>query len=613
MRVALALLLSGVSSFVLSGASAQVPAGPAPLHVQVPTPENPPAPDQSRFASKARLPSFAPELADMRRINGPKGWASVTRQQALVGLARSRPATRQRARWGYVTSLIADERYADALGVLEVMLQDDPDLTLVSNFELARGTVYAALGRTSEALASLDREALRNNAEACFWRARVRAQAGFAEGALRDVDCAQAAVAARSPGQRLPFLPETAEAALALGRPALALRWLSAAPDADAGANVVRGRAYAALNQLAEARVRLGRAERAGNEEQRYDAQLALIELAVGRGMTEQEARQKIDHIRFVWRGGPVEERALRLGYNLAKKAEDTRGALSAGATLIRYFDLGAELPSLLAEVQAQLATLLEPQNRLSLADAAGLFWEYRDLAPAGGEGDRLVSRLADRLQSEGLYARAAELLEHQLRHRALDIAQGPLSVRVATLHILAGRPDRALAAIRDTEGTIFPQSMQWDRARIEAVALHHTGKGNEALAVLDGVPGTNGLRSELLWKRRDWDRLVVESAADLPGAGALSEVKQAIVLRYAIALGMLGRDEDLASLRGRYEEGFAGLPTAPVFDMLTLGTGTVDPGSLTRAMSAIPTASPAGRFADLLEVPPSTQQQQQE
>ena len=609
MSVTLALLLASAGAAGAPRDLVQAPLAPAPLHVQVPTPGSPPS-GASKQISRPPLPSFAPELADQPRVTGPDGWKQLSRREALAALARSQPTSRQRARWDYATSLIAEERYADALGVLDVMLRDDRDLALVANFQLARGITKAALNRGAEALAALDREELVHNSEACFWRARVHAHAGRTKDALREISCARAVVPGRPGSQKVPFLVEAAEVALAEGYPELALNWLRGAPDADPAANIVRGRAHAALKQFGEARIRLGRAERAGRDAIRYRAQLVLIEMAVEQGSMEMaEARRRIDHIRFVWRGGRVEEQALRLGYRLAKKADDTRGALAAGATLIRYFELGSELPSLLAEVQSYLASLLAVESRTPLAEAAGLFWDYRDLAPAGGEGDRLVARLADRLQGEGLYARAAELLEHQLRHRALDVAQGPLSVRVATLHILAGRADRALAAIHDTEGTIFPQPMLWDRARIEAVALHQNGETEEALAVLEGVPAASGLRAELLWKRRDWRRLVTESRTDLPRGGALSEVQQATVLRFAIALCMLGRDSELGALRGRYRAAFADLPTAPVFDMLTDGTAGVDPDRLSRAMSAIPTASPAGPFADLLEVAPLTEQ----
>ena len=607
MKMSLMLLLAGVSSAAVERGPMQAARAPAPLHVQVPIPKRPASGSETQPARVVRLPGFAPELADMASITGPKGWGEGTRQKALALLAGSQSATRQRARWSYATSLIAGGGFADALGVLDVMLQDDPDLALVANFQLSRGVALAALGRSKEALAALGSTRLASNAEACFWRARAFAQSGMAEESGQQVSCAWPALTARSGAERVPFLTDTAEAALAKNQPDLALRWLSAAPDGDPGANILRGRAHAALNDFGEARIRLGRAERSGDEPQRYAARLALIEIAVAqRTMTSANARREVDRIRFVWRGGPVEKQALRLSYSLAKQTGDARGALSAGATLVRYFELGSDLPPLLAEVQAQLAALLAPGNRMPLAEAAGLYWDYRDLMPAGGQGDQLISRLADRLQAAGLYARAAELLEHQLRHRALDVAQGPLSVRVATLHILAGRPDRALAAIKDTGRTIFPQQMLWDRARIEAVALHQSGETQEALAVLEDVPNASGLRAELLWKRSDWSRLVVESAPDLPRTGALTDVKQAVVLRYAIALGMLGREDELARLRNRYEAGFAALPTAPAFDLLTRDPGSVDPEGLARAMSAIPSASPAGDYADLLDVAPS-------
>jgi len=607
MKVPAILLLAGAVSAGVERGPVEAPKAPTPLHVQVPTPANGAAIAQAQPERDARLPGFAPELADMPRIDGPNGWGDTSERQALAALARSRPATRQRARWGYAKALIARDRFADALGVLDAMLQDDADLALVANYQLARGIALAELDRPREALNALVREELAGNAEACLWRVRMLAASGAHEEALRETRCAQGALAARGRDERAPFLAAIAESALARELPQLALHWLRLAPDGDPAANILRGRAHVALGQYAEARIRLGRGERGGSAAQRYDARLALIELAVAqRRMRPDAALREVDGIRFVWRGDRIEERALHLSHRLAKAAHNARASIAAGATLIRYYDLGPDLPAMMADVQGQLAALLSPDNRMPLDQAAGLYWDYRDLMPAGGEGDALVARLADRLQGQGLYVRAAELLEHQMRHRARDIAQGPLSVRVATLQILAGRPDRALGAIRETERTIFPNEMLWDRARIQAVALHQMGRPDEALAVLQDVPGSGGLQSELLWKRRDWARLVSASAGELPGPGALNEVKQAVVLRYAIALGMLGREAELARLRTRYEAGFAGLATAPVFDILTRDAASVDPESVTRAMSAIPTASPAGRIADLLDIAPA-------
>lgn len=258
-----------------------------------------------------------------------------------------------------------------------------------------------------------------------------------------------------------------------------------------------------------------------------------------------------------------------------------------------------------MAELQARLASALDPASKLPIEQAAGLYWDYRDLAPSGAEGDFLVSRLADRLQAAGLYGRAAELLEHQLFVRARDLAQGPLSAKVASLHILAGRPDRALAALRKTASIDYPDEMIHARKRVEAVALSQIGKIEEAFAVLDDVPGAGALRAEILWKKRDWVGLAAETGAALPATDAMSDVDQAVVLRYAISLAMLGQEDALAALRARYAASFAGLATGPVFDMLTAAVGSVDPAAVARAMAAIPAVSPAGDMAELIDAAP--------
>ena len=67
----------------------------------------------------------------------------------------------------------------------------------------------------------------------------------------------------------------------------------------------------------------------------------------------------------------------------------------------------------------------------------------------------------------------------------------------------------------------------------------------------------------------------------------------------------MLGREDALSVLRSRYGDGFRGLPTAPVFDMLTGRPGSANSDRLARAMTAIPSVSPAGKIAELLEQAP--------
>ena len=217
-----------------------------------------------------------------------------------------------------------------------------------------------------------------------------------------------------------------------------------------------------------------------------------------------------------------------------------------------------------------------------------------------------LVSRLASRLESGGLYRRAAELLKYQLTKRAQDITQGPLSVRVASLFILGGQPAQGLKVLRETDAYPYPQEMQWDRHRVEAAALHLLGQTNEALAVLQDVPDGDNIRAEIYWKKQDWMSLAAISEPLLPKPGPLTDVGQAMVLRHAISLAMLGREDALSRLNARYAQSFQTLPTAATFDVLTSPAGAVDPAAISEAMAALPGISPAGSIADLLDTDPS-------
>lgn len=589
----------------------------AQAHAATPAPTTgaPPSPDigadggfpaHASSASAFLTPGFAATLAEMPAITGVGGWKIVSDDDAWGALARATPEGRQAARWAYAASLIGRARAQEALGVLAVMRADEEDLGLVPSFQLATGIAQFLSNRIPQAIATLDVAGLALNPEACAWRLRAYQAAAMDEAALGQINCALPAINDRSGAQRWPFILAAAEAALQMNQPAAAMRWLQLLPDRNAAANVLRGRVYVSLGEVQEGRLRLQRAQVSGTMEERIDARLALIEAALKeRSLSAAQAIQKLDDLRFGWRGGPIERRALEITLRLANETHDVRAQLRAGATLIRYFDPGSKAGPILTQLQAVLSSILAPDSGMPLADAAGLYWEYRELSPGGAEGDLLVTRLADRLQSAGLYARAAELLDYQLHARTTDVAQGPLSVRVAALYILSGRPDQALKTIRETEQPGFSQQMIWDRKRVEAVALHLLGRAEAAMAALDGVPDAALVRAELMWRRRDWNGYATISEGHLPAPGKLSNVAQAEILRHAIALAMLGQEDKLAALRARYAKSFETLPSQPVFDVLTQAAGAVDPAEIGKAIAAIPSESPVGAIADLLDAQP--------
>jgi tetratricopeptide (TPR) repeat protein len=496
---------------------------------------------------------------------------------------------------------------AEALGVLEVMIQDDPELALVNSYRIARAAALVQLRRGREAIGILSSRELADNPEACAWRLLALTQAALPDQALGQLACARPALTARPAPARRDFILAASRSAIAVDQAAKALEWLRQIPSTDPSANLARGEALLALGQAGEADRTLALVERTGSAAERHDAALSRIEAGVKRRTTSsRQALKASERIHFAWRGDHIEERALQLSYRLSSASGDLRSALAAGSTLFNYFDTRTDRTAFMDGLQQQLAATLDPANGMPLDQAAGLYWDFRELAPIGAEGDFLVTRLADRLQEVSLYARAAELLEHQLVARVRDLAKGPLSAKVATLHILAGHPKLALSAIRNSDRGDYPAPIRWERQRVEAVALVHLGREDEALAALEAVPNGAALRAEIHWRRREWSTIEAGTKAALPAPRSLSEVDQAIVLRHAIALAMLGREQHLSRLRTRYSAAFAGLPSARAFEVLTAAIGTVDPAAIGAAMAAIPTASPAGSFGDLLDAVPA-------
>ncbi len=554
-----------------------------------------------------RLPGFAAILAQRPPIVGSRGWTPLSDGTAWQALARSTPVTRQANRWAFAVGLIAGNRTPEALGVLQVMSQDDPDLDLVPAFQLARGAALTALDRPGPALALLATPELGQNPEACAWRLRALERTGDNARALGQVACALAAINGRAPNARSPFIFAAVRSALTLGLQRQAQTWLGLLGKDDAEANLLRGRALLADGKGSAARQRFESASTQGTPEQRASARVGLVAAAISEHrIAPAEAIHRLDAIRFGWRGGDVEQRALRLSFAQADGSHDDATLLRTGATLVRYFNMGTETPTIMARLQTAMAAMLEPNSTVPLPQVAGMFWEYRELAPAGAAGDLMVVHLADRLEAAGLYTRAAELLQYQLSARTTDVAQGPLSVKVATLRIIAGDADAALQTLRETEGPTYSQDMLWDRKRLEAVALSQLGKTDAALAALDDVPGGGALRAEILWRRHDWEGFIATTAPTLPKGQALDEVGQAIVLRHAIALATLGRELQLQALHARYAAAFSKLPSAAAFNVLTQPIAAIDPARISAAMAAIPAASPAGAIADLLDAAPA-------
>ena len=590
------------ASFALLGA-APGPADPLPPQVQ---PEASHAasiaPPHAGSAPGARALAdaepFAVLLARTQTPSGPDAWESQPEPGTGAPLPQGRKAGRQQERWEKARSLIARFRGPEALGILQLMQADDPELAYVDSFRLALGAAHAISRQATEAVSTLESPGLAANPEACAWRLLAQDQIGTAVGGA--ARCAVDAIDARPQAARRPWLLALARNALAAGSASGADAALRGLPDSDPEANLLRGKALLILKDPDQARFRFRRAEKDGSGAVAAAAVLALLQLELSGDKPNPDARKSLDRLLRTWRGDGIEREALKTAHAVAVRANDIPAALHTGQTLIDYHDLGGDAAPLLAALQRMLALLIAPSSGRPLDVAAGLFWDHRALLPPGAEGDRLVQLLAARLEQAGLYRRAAELLRHQMVARAQDVAMGALSVRVATLYLKAGQPETAIAAIRETGRTPYPEAMLTEREQLRAIALAQLGRKDEALALLGAIPASDALRNEILWHAEDWEALAAATAAEGQRKLPLTPERTTLLLRRAIALAVLGREPELQALRAAQAPLFASSPSGAVFLSLTT-PGATDPARLTRAMQALPSASPAGALADLL------------
>lgn len=164
-----------------------------------------------------RLPGFAAWLADQLIMAGSSAWGAIPDAAAWRAIAGATSDQRQVARWAYARSLIATARGPDAIGVLEVMITDDPDLALVAAWQRARGVAQVQARHLVDGLAALRQPGLAGDPEFCLWRMRALADHGEATAAFAEFNCALPALNARDAVARRPFILAAARAATETG------------------------------------------------------------------------------------------------------------------------------------------------------------------------------------------------------------------------------------------------------------------------------------------------------------------------------------------------------------------------------------------------------------
>lgn len=529
----------------------------------------------------------------------------VENKQALEYVfSQARPEARNAARFDLARFYVAWNMNAEALSVLREMQRADPSIERDRNFRALRGLARLGLHRLDDAAVDLNHVSLATDPDMVLWRGVLQTWQHDYQAARRSFQDGRDA---------LQYYPQDVVARIRLAMAEAFYRTgdLQAARDEfeqiddnllsrsdDGAADLLRSRVYLEMGEAEPAQEFLDQALNSGSRLVRVQAEYDQIERELAeKKIQTRDAINRLDRLRYAWRGDDFEIKLLRRLGELQIEDGDYRNGLLALKQVAQNFPKsreGVEARRKMSEVFEKLF-LQGGADALSPVTALGLFYDFRELTPSGARGDEMIRKLADRLAQVDLLGRAAELLDHQVRNRLRGDDKARAAVRLAVIQLLDKRAEAALKTIQDTAGPDFPPAIQVERKHLEARALADLGRYPEALAALQGDDTREGdlLRADIYWRQKDWQKAAASlqttlSATAQDPAKPLDGIERRRLLELAVALALADDRRALEQLRNQWTERMKGSAEADAFQVITAAVDPADADGIRQRTSAI-------------------------
>ena len=521
------------------------------------------------------------------------------RQNLQLGVVNAPESERPRAQLDLARFYLANGFGQEAIGMMEVLQESQPDLEGWPEFRALRGAARFLAGNLDAAAEDFAHPNLANNGEAALWRAAIAAD-------RTDWPAAQAGFKTAAPilnSYPDPILTKlatrAAEAALRTGDAPFAKRLLDriaerGGTDAEERPDVqyLRGLYYAQTNEPDRALEQLNASYNGLDRYYRAKAGLALVNLQLAEGrMSPPAAAERLAGLTFTWRGDELEMQVRqRMGEVLiaAGQYADGFNAMKETAALVADTPRAEEITREMSRIFADLYK--DGAQKLPTIEALQLYDQFRELTPVGEAGDEVIRQLAERLISVDLLNRAADLLQHQVEYRLSGEEKARVGTRLASVRLLDNRPEDALRALELSNVPNLPAELVGERRLMQAKALAELGRGDEALLLLsedDGKPA-NSLRVDIAWRAQKWEAAAFALNKLIgpppPPNQPINPATSQLVLNRAVALALAGDGTNLNLLRKEFGSAMVNGPDADAFRVLTRpeqALGLIDVGTV--------------------------------
>lgn len=565
-------------------------------------------------AEDVRVANPPPVVSEPDRLYDYKRWGQVaadqymrTRQARWDAMIAQAEAVRNRGRLDLARFYLANGLGPEALGMLTLVQEKQPDVDRRAEFLAVRGPARLLSGDFKGGAEDLANPSLEAEPDTDLWRALAASGLGDPAKA-HDLFSRHKELLANYPE---PFFTRlslaAADAALQRGQAEAAalvvdrmVRRGSHKGPRAAAVNYMRGAVFAALGDGDKAEKAYQEAMAGNDRLYQVRAGMDLVDLRLKAGkLTPKQAAEEMEKLRFAWRGDQLELAVQRRIGDTHVKAGNYAQAFDTMKRTISLFPDDPAAKEVAAQITRTFTDLFGKDGaaHLSPLEALALYEQYRELTPPGPDGDRIIQMLAGRLVEIDLLDRAGTLLDHQVQFRLAGEEKARVGTRLAGIRLLDSRPEEALAALDKSEGPGLPAALAEERRLLRARALSQTAKSGDALQLLasDQSRPANLLRIDIAMRDKQWKaaaQALGEVIGPPPAAGQPLDPQVAgLVVNRAVALSLAQDNAGLDKLRQDFGAAMEKSREATAFRVLTRpgeAAGLVDARTIQGRMAEI-------------------------
>ncbi|WP_299744297.1 hypothetical protein [Devosia sp.] len=541
--------------------------------------------DHPRELGNGAAESTRSSFIDLTRLEERDTAAFVTTREDLT-VAASAADGRERdiARLNLADYYLANQFAHEAIGVLHVLENELKDKNLTRKVRMSLAIADTMAVRPKDALEILNSDSLAEEVDALLWRTIARADNYDFKGARSDALEAQGIVSSYPLWARKRFYFAAVRSAVESDDIPMAERMLN---EIDFGSlsleevslyHLLSGRIDEAAGRTAEAIDTYGQVITADFRPTRAEAIYRTLGLLDKQGNLDlTKATDTLAAEALLWRGNPLESDMQRMlaGFYFREGAyrqgfETVKQAVANYPESVPVNELRDDAQKIFSDLYLDgLADSLGP------VDALGLYYDFRQLTPAGARGDEMIRNLARRLVKVDLLAQAAQLLNYQLENRLHGVARTQIAADLAVIYLADRKPQDALRVLNGSRLPSIPPSLARQRRVLEARALIDGGRDQLALDVLKDMDGQDAdlLRIDAHWKAGRYSQASEMIEAMVLGQDPtqpLGPTTRMSVIKAAVGYVLSGDDFGSARLRSKFADRMVTTPEWPMFDYVT-------------------------------------------